>query len=97
MTKLEEKDATLAFAFKNQTESQQAKLEARKAHLGARKLAKAKVDTDEAIVKQKIPLAEEEQQAKFKITEEYIITKKKHHSNAISDLNFTTHDLVHLF
>jgi hypothetical protein len=40
MAELEEKDASLAIALKNQTEAQQAKLEARKAHLKARKLAK---------------------------------------------------------
>lgn len=72
MAELEEKDASLAIALKNQTEAQQAKLEARKAHLKARKLAKSKADVDEAIVKQKIEIVEEEHQAKLEITEEYI-------------------------
>lgn len=51
MAELEEKDASLAIALKNQTEAQQAKLEARKAHLKARKLAKSKADADETTVK----------------------------------------------
>ena len=72
MAELEEKDATLAIALKNQTESQLAKLEARKAHLKARKLAKSKADAEEIIIKQKVELVEEEQLAKREITEEYI-------------------------
>ena len=70
MAELEEKDASLAIALKNQTEAQYAKLEARKAHLKARKLAKSKADADEAIVKQKIEIVEEEHQAKLEITED---------------------------
>ena len=72
MAELEEKDATLAIALKNQTDAQLAKLEARKAHLRARKLAKSKAEAEEIIVKQKVELVEEEQQAKREITEEYI-------------------------
>jgi hypothetical protein len=69
---LQEKDANLAIALKNQTEVQRAKLEARKAHLKARKLAKSKSDADESIIKKKIDLIEEEHKGKLEITEEYI-------------------------
>lgn len=72
MAELEEKDATLAIALKNQVDAQQAKLDARKALLKARKLAKHKADAEELIVKQKVELVEEEQQAKSEITEDYI-------------------------
>lgn len=40
INELQEKDSTLAILLKNQTDIQQARLEARKAHLKARKLAK---------------------------------------------------------
>lgn len=72
LEELEQKDASLAIALKNQTDVQQKKLEARKAHLRARKLAKQKADTDETIVKQKVELIEEEQLQKLEINEEYI-------------------------
>jgi len=72
MAELESRDATLAIALKQQTDAQQAKLDARKAHLKARRQAKQKADIDEQIIKQKIDLVEEEQLAKKEITEDYI-------------------------
>lgn len=47
MAELESRDATLAIALKQQTEAQQAKLDARKAHLKARRQAKQKAEIDE--------------------------------------------------
>jgi len=72
MAELESRDATLAIALKQQTDAQQAKLDARKAHLKARRQAKQRAEIDEQIIKQKIDLVEEEQLAKKEITEDYI-------------------------
>lgn len=72
LAELEKDDATLALMLKQQEEQQAAKLEARRAQLKARRLAKIKNDQEEKVVIAKIETEEEKQTEHRKITEDYI-------------------------
>jgi len=78
MTELSATDASLALLLKQQEDRQSEKLEARRAQIKARKMAKVKYQQEEKIVTAKVESKEEEQLEKRKISEDYVRKLFKH-------------------
>jgi len=72
MTELSATDASLALLLKQQEDRQAEKLEARRAQIKARRMAKIKDEQEEKIVISKVETKEEEQIEKRKISEDYV-------------------------